>query len=91
MTLPPEQSEALLACPFCAGSAWLSAPRFPIAADCDDAQVLCHDCDAAGPSFLCDMDDEDAAMHWPSASVQAAAAWNKRVPARSLALQPGGE
>ena len=65
-------------CPFCGGDAWLQSPRYPLAADCDDAVVSCHDCNATGPAMLCDMSDYDAENHWPTACAEAIAAWNRR-------------
>lgn len=75
-------SEELKPCPFCGEVSMVSlyAPKYPISADCDDAQVRCSNCDAVGPPMLCDMDDEDAEHHWPRARQEAITAWNTRNP-----------
>lgn len=69
---------ALLPCPFCGGEATGRFPVYLISADCADARICCTNCDAEGPSFLCDMGDADAKFHWPAARAEAIAAWNAR-------------
>lgn len=90
MTLPPEQSEALLACPFCGGEGRLYSVSFPMIADVSDVGVSCSDCDTVGPSMMYEY-GVHSADDLPGIEASAIAAWNERVPARSLALQPGGE
>lgn len=73
------KGDELLACPFCSSThVNLFAPIYPMSADCDDALVRCGHCDAQGPSFLCDMDDDDAEIHWPASRQAAITAWNTR-------------
>lgn len=68
----------ILPCPFCKGRGVLHSPVYPIAADCDDAMVICDDCEASGPSVLCSMDHADAEQDWPNACIEAIRVWNIR-------------
>ncbi len=79
--MPNEETVALLPCPFCGGDAQDWFPVHPISADCDDAFIRCTNCDAEGPTVLCDMADDDANLHWPAARAQAITAWNTRAAA----------
>jgi len=68
------EKATLKPCPFCGGEAEVHGTGYHGPADCYDVEVRCSVCDASGPEFIVDQDDDNE----QSAVSDATSAWNRR-------------